>query len=299
MYEAHYGFRELPFGLTPDTSYVYPGSSFQEALNTLLVAAYNGEGFIKIVGEVGHGKTMLCRTFLAALQETQDRRENTPPGEEPYYGPTFVAAYVPNPYLDPRGLMLALCEEFGVEVDRGSDLHTLLKAVTSALMKIADSGKQAVACLDEVQAMPQHTLEAVRLLTNLETEKRKLLQVVMFGQPELELKLRQRSARQLMQRITFQYTLRSLKRDEVAGYVQHRVHVAGYERDDLFSRSALRALHDYSKGTPRLVNIIAHKSLMLGFGEGATQIVGKHVKAAAADTPAAYMPRKIFGLALR
>ena len=298
MYEAHYGFRELPFGLTPDTSFVYPCASFQEALNTLLVAALNGEGFIKIVGEVGHGKTMLCRTFMASLLEQQEAVRRPKAGEESFGSP-FVTAYLPNPYLDPRGLMLALAEEFGVNVDRGSDLHTLLKAVTSALMKIANSGKQAVACLDEVQAMPQHTLEAVRLLTNLETEKRKLLQVVLFGQPELEQKLRQRSARQLLQRITFQYTLTGLRRDEVAGYLEHRLRVAGYEGHELFLPSAVKQLHAYSNGTPRLVNVLAHKCLMLGFGEGVAQITGRHVKAAAADTPAAHVPRRLFGWAIR
>jgi len=298
MYEAHYGFHELPFGLTPDTSYVYPAASFQEALNTLLVAVYNGEGFIKIIGEVGHGKTMLCRTFLATLNEPHEK-EGTEAETALNRGPSFVTAYIPNPYLDPRGLMLALAEEFRVEVDRGADLHTLLKSVTTALMKIADSGKQAVACLDEVQAMPQHTLEAVRLLTNLETEKRKLLQVVLFGQPELEQKLRQRSARQLLQRITFQYNLRGLRRDELEGYVEHRLRVAGFEGQKLFTSQAIRMLHKYSNGTPRLVNILAHKALMLGFGEGLGQILGRHVKAAAEDTPAAHMPRKIFGLALR
>jgi MSHA biogenesis protein MshM len=298
MYEAHYGFRELPFGLTPDTSYVFPCASFQEALNTLLVAVLNGEGFIKIVGEVGHGKTMLCRTFLANLNEPQAPAEGTAAADASAAA-SFVTAYVPNPYLDPRGLMLALAEEFGVPVDRSGDLHSLLKAVSSALMKIADEGKQAVACFDEVQAMPQHTLEAVRLLTNLETEKRKLLQVVMFGQPELEQRLRQRSARQLLQRITFQYTLSGLKRDEVAGYLAHRVQVAGYEGKDIFTPPAVRLLHQYSNGTPRLVNILAHKCLMLGFGEGVYRITARHVRAAAADTPAAQAPRRLFGWALR
>jgi MSHA biogenesis protein MshM len=121
----------------------------------------------------------------------------------------------------------------------------------------------------------------------------------MFGQPELELKLRQRATRQLLQRITFQYTLRGLRRDEVAGYVEHRVRVAGYQGDELFTRPAIRKLHAFSNGTPRLVNILAHKSLMLGFGEGVGQILARHVTAAAEDTPAAHMPKKIFGLALR
>ena len=297
MYESHFGFRELPFGLTPDTSYVYPGSSFQEALNTLLVAAYNGEGFIKIVGEVGHGKTMLCRTFLAALREPPGQ-EGATPGAEPRES-EFVTAFMPNPYLDPRGLFIALGEEFGITMDRTADLQGLLKAVTLRLMEIAESGKRALVCLDEVQAMPQHTLEAVRLLTNIETEKRKLLQVAIFGQPELDQKLKARAARQLLQRITFQYTLQPLRRNELAGYLDHRLRVAGYEGPPLYSKDATRLLHRFSKGTPRLVNILAHKTLMLAYGEGARAVEGRHARAAAQDTPAAHAPSGWFDWVFR
>jgi MSHA biogenesis protein MshM len=202
LYETHFRLRELPFGLTPDPSYFFACSSYREALDTLLVAAFNGEGFIKIIGEVGYGKTMLCRTFLAALQDRDDPQAGVTPvsmmlGRER----KFVTAYLPNPYLDPRGLLLALAEEFDVGVDRSVDLHMLTKSVTLGLIKIAQEGRHALVCLDEVQAMPQVTIEAVRLLTNLETDKRKLLQVVMFGQPELDQKLQQHSARQMLQRI--------------------------------------------------------------------------------------------------
>ncbi len=295
MYETHFGFRELPFGLTPDPSYFFACSSYREALDTLLVAAFNGEGFIKIIGEVGHGKTMLCRTFLAALQDGGDpqagvARLSMAFGRER----RFVTAYLPNPYLDPRGLLLALAEEFGVAVDRGVDLHMLIKAVTAGLMKIAQEGKHALVCLDEVQAMPQVTLEAVRLLTNLETEKRKLLQVVLFGQPELDQKLQQQSARQMLQRITFQYTLAGLREDEIAAYLDHRLRVAGCEGGSLFTDAAVRLLHRYSGGTPRLVNILAHKALMLAYGEGSMEIGPRQVKAAVADTPAARRARGLF-----
>ena len=142
--------------------------------------------------------------------------------------------------------------------------------------------------------MPQVTLEAVRLLTNLETEKRKLLQVVLFGQPELDQRLVQLSARQLLQRITFQYTLQGLRHDEVEAYLGHRLRVAGYEGQGLFMHSAVGLLHRYSGGTPRLVNILAHKALMLAFGEGVGEIGPRQVKAAAADTPAARHPRTLF-----
>lgn len=295
MYETHFGFRELPFGLTPDPSYFFACSSYREALDTLLVAAFNGEGFIKIIGEVGYGKTLLCRTFLAALQDGGDAEVGAAQVSMALgRGRKFVTAYLPNPYLDPRGLLLALAEEFGVEADRGTDLHLLIKAVTSGLIKIAQEGRHALVCLDEVQAMPQVTLEAVRLLTNLETEKRKLLQVVLFGQPELDQKLQQRSARQMLQRITFQYTLAGLREDEIAAYLDYRLRVAGCERGGLFTPAAVRLLHRYSGGTPRLVNILAHKALMLAFGEGSEEIGPRQVKAAAADTPAARRPRGLF-----
>jgi MSHA biogenesis protein MshM len=295
LYETHFGFRELPFGLTPDPSYFFACSSYREALDTLLVAAFNGEGFIKIIGEVGHGKTMLCRTFLAALQDGADPQAGVAQvskalGRER----KFVTAYLPNPYLDPRGLLLALAEEFGVEVDRNADLHMLTKAVTSGLIEIAQEGRHALVCLDEVQSMPQVTLEAIRLLTNLETEKRKLLQVVLFGQPELDQKLQQHSARQMLQRITFQYTLAGLRENEVAAYLNHRLHVAGCAKRGLFTDAAVTLLHRYSRGTPRLVNILAHKALMLAFGEGAMEIGPRQVKAAASDTPATRRPRRLF-----
>jgi MSHA biogenesis protein MshM len=305
LYESFFGFREAPFGLTPDPSYFYAGASYQEALNTLLVAAHNGEGFIKIVGEVGNGKTMLCRTFLASLQNPLGDTVTDAEGEDAAVldeiatevvarekaNPRFVTAYIPNPYLDPRGLLVALAEEFDVPVNPGGDLHQLVKSVTAGLMKIASNGQRALVCLDEVQAMPQHTLEAVRLLTNLETEKRKLLQVVLFGQPELEERLRQRSTRQLLQRITFQCNIAGLQKDEVSEYLAHRLGVAGYQGPFPFTTSAVRALHSASGGTPRLLNVLAHKTLMLAYGEGVREITRRHVLAAADDTPAAERPR--------
>jgi MSHA biogenesis protein MshM len=174
-YLKHFGLRELPFGITPDTSYFFACRSIQEALNTLLVAVSNGEGFIKITGEVGTGKTLLCRKFLSTL------------------GPGWVSAYIPNPNLEPRVIQLALAEELGLP---GSvEPHRLEKELTQRLLDIARQGKRVVLCMDETQAMPLATLETVRLLTNLETEKRKLMQVVLFGQPELDRKLASASVR--------------------------------------------------------------------------------------------------------
>ena len=269
MYKSHFGLRELPFGITPDTSFFFACSNYQEALNTLLIAAKNGEGFIKITGEVGVGKTLLCRKFMASLDKG------------------FVTAYIPNPLLEPRTLMLALAEELEISQDKDVEQHQLLKAINHRLLVLAREGKRAILCLDEAQAMPLDTLEALRLLTNLETEKRKLLQIVMFGQPELDRKLQQEAIRQLNQRITFHYHLGPLTKDDLEFYVSHRLSVAGYTGSRLFDRGAIKALFAASGGVPRLVNILAHKALMLTFGEGKQQTTTRHVKAAANDTGAA------------
>ena len=268
-YVTYFGLREPPFGITPDTSFFYACRSTQEALNTLLVAVSNGEGFIKITGEVGTGKTLLCRKFLAALDAG------------------WVSAYIPYPMLEPRGLLLAIAEELGVPIDTGADQHRLLKAITKCLLDLARLRKRVVLCLDECQAMPLETLEAVRLLTNLETEKRKLLHVVLFGQPELDRRLADPSIRQLLQRIGFQYTLKGLAKEEVGAYIAHRLAVAGYAREVMFSDSAVRALHRAGRGVPRLINMLAHKSLLLVFGQGADRVERSHVNVAVGDTPAA------------
>lgn len=288
MYLTHFGFREPPFGLTPDTSFFFACSGYQEALNTLLVAARNGEGFIKITGEVGNGKTMLCRKFLTVLGQGQ--RTTTAIGTQnlsvaELNAPNFITAYIPNPYLEPRSLLMALAEEFRVPLEKDTDQHLLLKGLTNALLEFAAKGQRALVCLDEAQAMPLESLEVLRLLTNLETEKRKLLQVVLFGQPELDERLRHHSIRQLRQRISFQYELKGLQRDELDRYLRHRVAIAGFKGETLFKKDAVTKLHRITAGTPRLINIIAHKALMLAFGEGRQQVSAKHIRVAAADTP--------------
>jgi MSHA biogenesis protein MshM len=274
-YLRHFGLREAPFGITPDTQYFFACRAIQEAFNTLLVAVSNGEGFIKITGEVGTGKTLLCRKFLGTLDAT------------------WISAYVPNPSFEPRTLYLALAEELRIPVSASLDQHQLLKAIMRMLLDLARQRKRVVLCMDESQAMSIETLEALRLLTNLETEKRKLMQVVLFGQPELDRKLASPSIRQLLQRITFQHHMRGLQENEVGAYVAHRLAVAGFAGGrSLLSVGALGALHRASRGVPRLVNILMHKAMLLAYGEGRWSVERRHIRAAASDTPAAAPLRK-------
>ncbi len=281
MYEQHFGLQELPFGITPDTSYFFGCLHAQEALNTLLIAARNGEGFIKITGEVGTGKTLLCRKFMATL------------------GEGFVTAYIPNPMLEARTLMLALADELHIELEPGVDQHHLVKSIYLRLLELARAGQKVVLCLDEAQAIPLESLEALRLLTNLETEKRKLLQIVLFGQPELNRKLQLESIRQLNQRITFHYHLGALARDDLEYYLAHRLRVAGFGGSHLFSRTAVNKLYRASGGIPRLVNILAHKALMVAYGAGVARVERNHVAAAAQDTLASASWRNWLPLWLR
>jgi len=268
MYLEHFGLREMPFALTPNTQFFLNMDSHQEAYNLLVVAISNGEGFIKLVGEVGTGKTLLCRKVLNTL--AQQRRYET--------------AYIANPVLSPRGLFLALAEELGLQLPVDVAQHTLLRRITDCLVEHAAAGRQVVLFIDEAHAMPEQTLEALRLMTNLETETAKLVQVVMFGQPELDTLLHKQSLRQLLQRITFSCRLRALNREALERYISHRLSTAGYNGQMLFGRKALDLLHQASNGVPRLVNVLAHKAMMVAYGRGLRQVEREHVKRAVKDT---------------
>jgi MSHA biogenesis protein MshM len=280
-YLHHFGLSEAPFSITPDTSFYFGSRSYQEGLNTLLFAIQSGEGFIKITGEVGTGKTLLCRKLMSSLDAISLDASNL---DAKYLDSSYKVAYVHNPYLEPQSLLMALATELGIVLPAVITQHTLLNAFTNALLNFARNNIKVVLCLDEVQAMPIETLEALRLLSNLETEKRKLLQVVIFGQPELEDKLNQASIRQLKQRISFEYKLKRLSRDEMQYYLNHRLVVAGYQGGRMFSRSALSLMYFNAKGIPRLINILAHKSLLATYGKGKHQAGLSEVLAAVSDT---------------
>lgn len=267
MYQAFYQLEELPFSLTPDTQFFLNQHSHRAALNTLLVSLKHSEGFIKIVGEVGTGKTMLSRILLSRL------------------GPAFVTAYIPNPYLTPEELKGFVAQEIGLEKMGHLPAHELMSAIYRKLQSIVRAGKQVVLVVDEAQTMPKETLECLRLLTNLETEKRKLLQVVIIGQPELDVMLARKDLRQLKQRIVFSEYLHPLSTKSCIAYIRHRLQQAGCNDAQLFSSSAMRLIAKASGGIPRLVNILAHKALICAYGKGHSAVNGWHVAQAIADTP--------------
>jgi MSHA biogenesis protein MshM len=269
MYLDHFGLKDFPFAITPGTQYFFASQSSQEAFNTLQVAVMMGEGFMKVIGEVGTGKTMLCRKLIGSLDPEQ-----------------FQVALILNPYLEPLALFVELAAELGVERPRDNQVsqHQVLDTLRQRVLALNQAGKRVVICLDEVQAMPIETLEALRLLTNLETESRKLLQVIIFGQPELEEKLNHPSVRQLRQRITFHYQLKPLSEEELLYYIQHRLAVAGYTRGQLFTAPALKLLTRESNRIPRLVNILANKAMLSAYGKGKRLVDLEDVRSAVADT---------------
>jgi MSHA biogenesis protein MshM len=276
MYLEHFGLQEFPFSITPGTKFFFASHTSQEALNTLKVAVMMGEGFMKVTGEVGTGKTLLCRKLIASLDEQ------------------YQVAYIINPYLEPLALFVELAAELGIERPKSSDVsqHHVLDALMQRVIELNKVGKRVVICLDEVQAMPIETLEALRLLTNFETEHRKLLQVIIFGQPELEERLNHHSVRQLRQRITFHYQLKPLSNTEFGYYIQHRLAVVGYQRGRLFSPMAMWMLGRKSRRIPRLINILANKSMLSAYGKGKRLVGLSDVMRAVDDTDSVHKSRR-------
>lgn len=258
--------RELPFTLTPNTDFFLNLKPHVEAMQVLLNALQQGEGFIKVTGEVGTGKTLICRKLLNEI----------PRG--------FTVAYIPNPYLSPAELRWAVASELGLKLASSIDQQQLTQRLQEHLLDLSSQGRSVVLILDEAQALPDESLEALRLFTNLETERRKLLQVVLFGQPELDERLATKRFRQLRQRISFSYQLRSMTVAEVAHYITHRTQIAGYKGNDLFSLKCAKKIAAASRGIPRLVNILCHKSLLLCFGCNERLVTKKHINLAIKDT---------------
>lgn len=271
MYLEHFKLKEFPFSLTPNTAYFCNLPTYEEALNVLLTSLRLGEGFLKITGEVGVGKTTLCRKLLNSL------------------GDKYITAYIPNPDLNRSGLRKALAKELGIPFSKEINLYELSHEIDQKLLSLHREGKRAIMIIDEAQFLSDEALEAIRLLSNLETESRKLLQIILFGQPELTNRLNQPNLRQLNQRITFSYELRPLNEEEICSYLCHRLSIAGHTQGNLFSRKACRQLSKLSKGIPRLINILAHKALIATYGSNEETVGVKKIRIAAQDTESIIM----------
>ena len=268
MYLYHFGINELPFSLTPNTHFYFGLPSHDEAMQVLNTALLTGEGFIKVTGEVGTGKTLLCRKLLNEIPDA------------------FKVAYIPNPALSPEEMRYALASELGIRGLNNINQQQLTQKIQLKLLDLQSKGKGVILIVDEAQTIPWETFEALRLFTNLETESKKLIQVVLFGQPELDEMLKSQRLRQLLQRITFSYKLRPLTAQEMGAYINHRMTMAGYQGKPVFTKSAINALYKFSQGTPRLANVMCHKALMLAYGSGQYEVNKKQIMIAANDTDA-------------
>jgi general secretion pathway protein A len=264
MYTAHYGLREKPFSLTPDPRYLFLSSSHREALAHVLYGVEQGEGFIAVTGEVGTGKTTICRTLLERL------------------GPETEVAFVFDPLLTPDELLRAVCAEFGLQIAQRSPAE-LSDSLNRFLLDANRKGRRVVLVVDEAQNLPVATLEQIRLLSNLETSTTKLIQILLFGQPELDEMLESAELRQLRQRITVRYRLHALARGEAREYVRHRVRVAAGGEREVFTAAALREIERRGRGIPRLVNLLADRALLAGYAEGAPYVDRAQVDRAARE----------------
>lgn len=266
-FKAFYRIKEMPFSLLPNTQYYVALPSSQQCLSMLIFALNIGEGILKVTGEVGTGKTLVCRRLLNALDET-----------------VFYSAYIPNPNLSAIELKRAVAKEIQVQDLSWVTDDDLMDVINKRLIELAKNNKKVVLVIDEAQALSESSIEALRLLTNLETETQKLLQVVLFAQPELDKLLDQHATRQICQRITYSHYLEPLALNQVDQYVLHRLAMAGYQGPAIFDSGALRALHRYSKGVPRLISIICGKALLISFSKGVHNVNKVMVKQAAMDT---------------
>ncbi len=266
MYYTHFGLTQPPFRITPNTEFFFSGGNRGPILEALIYAISQGEGIIKVTGEVGSGKTMLCNMLQSRLP------------------PTVETAYIANPSVSPEEIVHAVALELHLKPPRDAGHLELMQLIHSHLLERHAQGKQVVMFVEESQSMPIATLEEIRLLSNLETANSKLLQIVLFGQPELEDNLRQTNIRQLRERITHSFRLSPLKTGEIGDYLNFRLRAAGYRGPDLFSPAIINAMAKASGGLTRRINLLADKAMLAAFAENTHTIKPKHVKAAVRDS---------------
>lgn len=269
MYYTRYGFNQQPFGLTPNTALFHALPPHYEAIHTVLSAVEMGEGVIKLVGEVGTGKTMLCRMLIEQLQDK------------------CALIYLPNPVLDGLELRVAIARELGIDEP---DSRLLVDKIQSRLLALSQQDKQVVALIDEAQALSDEALETLRLFGNLETTDKKLLQIILLGQPELDERLDLHHLRQFRQRITFSAELRPLSVEESIAYIDHRITQCGGS-PDLFSLSQKKAIWKAAGGIPRIINQLCHKSLLLAFSANKQSVQNENLYDAMKDTYVVQKPK--------
>jgi MSHA biogenesis protein MshM len=265
MYRSHFGLHESPFGITPNPAFFYAGNTRGEILQALLYVVTHGEGIIKVTGEVGSGKTMLCRMLDSQLP------------------PHIEVIYLVNPSLSPLEALFAIASELGLQ-PAGKRGDEVLRELHADLIAKHSAGKQVVLLVEEAQAMPLATLEEIRLLTNLETARNKLLQIVLFGQPELDEHLDLASMRQLKERITHSFEVPAMAPDLVPEFIDFRLRAAGYAGPPLFSHKAALRIASASRGIVRRINILADKALLAAYAADAQRVEVAHVKNAIQDS---------------
>ncbi len=265
MYLSHFGLNEPPFRITPHTEFFFSGANRGATLEALLYAITHDEGIVKVTGEVGSGKTMLCRVLIERLPKSVE------------------TIYLANPSLSRDEILHVIAADLQVE-SRGERVTILLRALQERLIKLYAAGRRVVVLIDEAHAMPIETLEEIRLLSNLESNRHKLLQIVLFGQPELDQHLALPNMRQLKERITHSFKLEPLVRSDVESYVDFRMRAAGYRGPNVFAPPAMKLISQSSQGLTRRINILADKSLLAAFADGTHQVTAKHARAAVRDS---------------
>ena len=264
MYLEHFGLNEPPFRITPVTVFFFSGANRGEILDAMIYSLSEGEGIIKVSGEVGSGKTMLCRMLLERLPKH------------------FETIYLANPSLSRKEMLYAIADALGLSID-GERVGVIMHSIQSKLEEKAREGKRVVVLVDEAHAMPLDTLEELRLLYNLQSGNAKLLQIIMFGQQELNAKLDQPNMRQLKDRIVHHFNMQPLSRNILENYLMFRMRAAGYRGPNIFSPGAIKLISDASNGLMRRVNILADKSLLAAFVEDIHNVEERHVQAAMRD----------------
>ncbi|MBW1679929.1 MAG: AAA family ATPase [Deltaproteobacteria bacterium] len=253
MYESFYGFKEKPFNLLPDPDYLYMSQGHENAYTHLEYAISENKGFVVITGEIGSGKTTLINFLLRKIQQN------------------ILVGIVTHTDVSPAQLIKVICQEYEIAV-AGKDKAEMLDAFNAFLLAQFAAGKRVVLIVDEAQNLPAKTLEEIRMLSNLESEKHHLIQIILVGQPELKFKLMRTGMEQFAQRVTVHCHLNGLASEEVANYIRHRLHVAGSGNLEIFTPEAIRAVHEYSRGIPRIINILCDTALVYGFADEAARI---------------------------